>query len=80
MTTRDSTVAWDLAITASWTIGQLSRHDQENLRAHVSEQLSDGGEACWFDTERINKVDSQSVNRRLGVTADEELISREPRE
>jgi hypothetical protein len=21
------------------------------------EQLSDGGRACWFDTERTNKVD-----------------------
>jgi hypothetical protein len=23
------------------------------------EQLSDGGGACWFDTERTNKVDRQ---------------------
>ena len=61
MTTRDSTVAWDLAITASWSVTLVSSVDTtKKIYEHTrGEQLSDGGGACWFDTERTNKVDSQ---------------------
>jgi hypothetical protein len=55
----NSMAAWDLGITASWSVGSLADTTKKIDEHTRGEQLSDDGGACWFNMERTNKVNSQ---------------------